>query len=234
MLWHPASDRNRKRKTIPVLTLASKNSLSPFPGRGRGHILDRAPRPHFRPYRTYSLRLREVRDPRTRRGSRIARFREQPRSPQHSSDLTTPLLRVAYPARKIAVLAVAPSQDLSVKGRERAEMYVGSVGTGEHPPMQPTQDLNVVRRKLAQKHRRYRRYRRWRGYFTDHTDDTDDKFEREELKIRREKESAKSAEGLLYRRYRRKNRCRYTMADVVRDAEKSPLVPLSVLLPRGM
>jgi hypothetical protein len=48
--------------------------------------------------------------------------------------------------------------------------------------------------------------------------------------MRREKESAKSAEGLFHRR---KNRSRYTKANVVRDAE-IPLVSLSPLVPRGM
>ena len=107
---------------------------------------------------------------------------------------------------------------------------VGNVDKGEEPPTQPPQDLRLIRRKLAQKHRRYGRYRRWRGRFTV---DTDDKFEHVELKMRTEKVLTKSAEGLLYQRYHARIEVD-TLGRKLYELQKSPLVPLSPLVPSGM
>jgi hypothetical protein len=94
----------------------------------------------------------------------------------------------------------------------------------------PTQDLSLKSSERAEKHRRYGRYRRWRGRFTV---DTDDKFEHEELKMRTEKVLAKSAEGLLYQRYHARIEVD-TLGRKVYEMQKSPLVPLSPLVPSGM
>lgn len=109
----------------------------------------------------------------------------------------------------------------------------GSDGMNRVAPSLPTQDLRLIRRKLAQKHRRYGRYRRWRGRFTVDTVDTDDKFEHEELKMRTEKVLAKSAEGLLYQRYHARIEVD-TLGRKLYELQKSPLVPLSPLVPSGM
>jgi hypothetical protein len=109
----------------------------------------------------------------------------------------------------------------------------GSDGMNRVAPSLPTQDLRLIRRKLAQKHRRYGRYRRWRGRFTVDTVDTDDKFEHEELKMRTEKVLTKSAEGLLYQRYHARIEVD-TLGRKLYEMQKSQSVPLSPLVPSGM
>jgi hypothetical protein len=103
----------------------------------------------------------------------------------------------------------------------------GSDGMNRVAPSLPTQDLRLIRRKLAQKHRRYGRYRRWRGRFTV---DTVDKFEHEELKMRTEKVLTKSAEGLLYQRYHARIEVD-TLGRKLYEMQKSQSVPLSPLVP---
>ena len=97
----------------------------------------------------------------------------------------------------------------------------GSDGMNRVAPSLPTQDLRLIRRKLAQI------YRRWRGHFTV---DTVDKFEHEELKMRTEKVLTKSAEGLLYQRYHARIEVD-TLGRKLYEMQKSQSVPLSPLVP---
>jgi len=116
------------------------------------------------------------------------------------------------------------------RSRRSTMISKNSDGMNRVAPSLPTQDLRLIRRKLTQKHRRYGRYRRWRGRFTV---DTDDKFEHEELKMRTENVLAKSAEGLLYQRYHARIEVD-TLSRKMYEMQKSPLAPLSPLVPSGM